>query len=102
MLYVSERQGSRELYDAEVGRRGRVGDAAQVPGGADAHSISISRDGSSLVYSKYTHTRNVWSTRIGPTSSASLAQAQPLTDGRQIVEAMGVSSAGDSIKCSAN
>jgi Tol biopolymer transport system component len=72
LLFVSDRDGPRELYVVEVAQPGPRGEPRKVPGVTDPHSISYSIDGRTLAFSKATVRQNIWSYPIGP-GAASIA-----------------------------
>jgi Tol biopolymer transport system component/DNA-binding SARP family transcriptional activator len=94
LLFVSDREGQREIYAVEVGGNGPKGEPQKVPGGSDAHSVSISADGSRLAFAKYTTHQHVWAYPIGGPRPVSIKAGQPVTFGAQVVEAHDVSRDG--------
>jgi Tol biopolymer transport system component len=94
LLFVSDREGQREIYVVEVGGDGPRGEPQKLPGGTDAHSISISADGSRLAFAKYTAHQHVWAYPLGRTSPVSIKDGEPVTFGAQVVEAHDVSRDG--------
>jgi serine/threonine-protein kinase len=91
LLFVSDREGQREIYVVEVDEAGARGEPQRLPGGTDAHSISISADGSRLAFAKYTAHQNVWAYPIGGVRPVSIKEGQPVTFGSQVIEAHDVS-----------
>jgi len=61
LLFVSDRDGPREVYVVEVGPSGPRGEPRKVAGATDAHTISYSIAGRKLAFSKATISQNVWS-----------------------------------------
>jgi Tol biopolymer transport system component len=94
LLYVSDREGQREIYVVEVGAAGPRGEPQKVPGGTDAHSISLSADGSRLAFAKYSTRQNVWAYPIGGPRPLSIKEGEPVTFGAQVIEAHDVSRDG--------
>ncbi|MEE8115652.1 MAG: protein kinase, partial [Gemmatimonadales bacterium] len=95
LLFVSNRDGARDLYAVRVDGSGRPrGGPVRVTTGLDPHSVSVSADGSTLAYSKFTFRRNVWAIEIPKSGSVSISQAKPVTVGNQIAEEHGVSADG--------
>ncbi len=92
LLYLSDREGSRDVYQVGVSRSGRaVGAPARVTTGLNAHGIAVSLNGARLAYSAYTETSNVWSLPVPAHRTLSVSQAQPVTVGNQTIENIGVS-----------
>jgi serine/threonine-protein kinase len=95
LLFVSNRDGGRDIYAIELGRSGKPrGAATRLTTGLNAHTFSLSAAGDRLVYSAFTRTRNIWSVAIPAQGSALTSQAVPLTSGTQIVEQFSLSHDG--------
>ncbi len=95
LLFVSNRDGSRDVYFQQVNRAGEaVGDPARITTGADPHSISISEDGTALAYSRFTVARDVWRLPLPSTGVATLEDAERVTGGNRIIEAPAASPDG--------
>ena len=94
LLFISDRDGQREIYAIEVGSRGPRGEPQQVPGGTDAHSISVSADGSRLAFAKLTAIQHVWSYPLNGGHPLSVRAGRPVTSGAQVVETHNVSRDG--------
>jgi Tol biopolymer transport system component len=95
LLFVSNRDGPRGIYVVEVGPDGPRGSPRSVPGSSDPHSISVSRDGRRLAYSKFSAAQNIWSVRLPRAGVASIRDAVPVTKGNQIIEEHGLSPDGE-------
>lgn len=60
MLFVSNRDGPRDVYAIRVDGAGRPdGDPVRVTTGLNPHSISVSADGTIAAYSQFAYRRNV-------------------------------------------
>jgi Tol biopolymer transport system component/DNA-binding SARP family transcriptional activator len=94
LLFISDRDGRREVYVVAIGGHGPEGEAVKVPGGTEAHSISLSADGRKLALAHYTTDQNVWSFADSATPPFSLAAGRPVTGGAQVVETHDVSPDG--------
>jgi len=94
LLFVSDRDGSRDVYRLSVDRNGEPGATTRLTTALDAHTIHLSADGSRLAYSEFRYGTNVWSLPIPEGPPASVADAVQLTRGDQVVEAMAVSPDG--------
>jgi eukaryotic-like serine/threonine-protein kinase len=96
LLFLSNREGQRDLYRVRLGRSGSpVGQPERITTGLSAHSISLGPDGRTLLYSAVTLQSNVWSIRIPQRGSISIAEAEPVTQGNQVVEIPDVSPDGN-------
>jgi Tol biopolymer transport system component/DNA-binding SARP family transcriptional activator len=95
LLFISDRDGSRDIYRVEVGQRGRPSPApVRLTTGLELHGIDLSRDGKVLVYAAFSDYANIWSLPIPQGDAVSSATAEPLTTGHQSIEGMAVSSDG--------
>jgi Tol biopolymer transport system component len=97
LLFVSNRGGGLDVYQARLDRTGRPeGEPVRVTSGLEAEAISLAADGRRLAYSVLTETSNVWSLPI-PTDAeapASVRAAEPVTSGNQVIEQMALSPDG--------
>jgi serine/threonine protein kinase len=91
LLFVSNRDGARNLYVVEVGPEGPLGPARAIPGAPDPHSISISADGRRLAYSRFPASQNIWSIRIPSSGTVSIRDAVQVTTGNQLIESHSLS-----------
>ncbi|HJQ66416.1 MAG TPA: protein kinase [Gemmatimonadales bacterium] len=95
LLFISDREGGRDIYQAALGRSGRPsGSPVRVSTGLNPERLSISADGKRLAWSVYTESSNVWSLRIPERDSISISEARPVTSGAQIIEVATVSPDG--------
>jgi serine/threonine-protein kinase len=94
LLFVSNRDGPREVYVVEVGPAGVRGAPQKVAGGTDAHSISVSADGGRLAVARFEVRQNVWEYPIRASGSVSMRDGRPVTLGTQTVERHDVSPDG--------
>jgi serine/threonine-protein kinase len=95
MLYVSDQDGGRDIYQLAIAEDGTPrGAAARLTTGLNPHGISVSRNGTRLAYSAFTETSNAWSLPIPATGAVSIATAVPETHGNQVIENIGVSHDG--------
>jgi Tol biopolymer transport system component len=87
LLYVSNREGGRDLYQVELGRSGRPdGEAVRLSTGLNAATVSVSATGNRLAYAAFSRIANVWSMPIPRSRPVSLSGAQPVTTGSQEIE----------------
>jgi len=91
LYFVSNRQGSLDIYAVPVSASGEVGEPRRVTTGLGAQSIDLATDGRRLVYNVYQARANIWSVPIPDGAAVDAATAEPLTTGNQVVEAMRVS-----------
>jgi serine/threonine-protein kinase len=95
LLFISNLGGSRDVYlqrlKSNLEPRGAP---VRLTTGLNAHTISISRDGSTLAYSSFTTVANVWSTTDEGSDTGNAASAKPVTTGNQTIEYGAVSPDG--------
>lgn len=91
LLFVSDLDGRREVYAVEIGSSGTTGPLLKVPGGTDAHSISISADGGRLAVAKFSARQNVRSFPLAASRLLFAHEGSPVTSGSQVVETHDVS-----------
>jgi len=95
LLFVSNRDGERDVYRVDLGPDGRpLREPERVTAGLRAHTISVSGDGRRLAYSVFTNTSNVWELTTPAAGPAPAPEAHPLTSGSQVVEGMDLSPDG--------
>jgi serine/threonine-protein kinase len=92
LLFISNRQGGRDIYQVPVARSGRpVRDATRLTTGLNAVAVSVSADGRRLAYAAFTETSNIWMLPIPTSGLASVSEVQPVTTGSQVIEAFDIS-----------
>ncbi|MEP7326088.1 MAG: protein kinase [Gemmatimonadota bacterium] len=95
LLFVSNRDGARDIYAARLDRAGTPrGLAVRLTTGLEAYSISVSADGKSAAYDRFILRRNVYAIPIPRSGSVSLKEARPLTSGNQTIENLDLSTDG--------
>jgi Tol biopolymer transport system component/DNA-binding SARP family transcriptional activator len=95
LLFVSDRDGTRDIYRIALGRSGGpVELPVRLTTGLQPHTIDISRDGRVVTYASYTDYANIWSLPIPNGTPVSAAGAQPMTVGHQSIEGMAISPDG--------
>jgi serine/threonine-protein kinase len=95
LLFISNRDGGKDLYAVRLGRDGQPqGQPARLTTGLNAQAIAVSGDGSRIAYSLFTETSNVWSIQVPATGSVSISAARQVTSGNQVIESFDVSSDG--------
>ncbi len=95
LFFVSDQDGTRDVYQVGLSRSGTpAGPPVRLTTGLDAHTISLSADGTQLAYSSFIHTANIWSIPIPEGPPVSVSEAQPVTSGNQLIEDVEVSPDG--------
>jgi eukaryotic-like serine/threonine-protein kinase len=95
LLYISDREGGRDLYQIQLNRAGRPsGDAARLTTGLNAARLTVATNGRRLAYSVFTQTSNLWALPIPTSGVASVSLAEPVTTGAQDIEGFDVSPEG--------
>jgi len=95
LLFISNRDGSRDIYRVELDPSGRPsGPPARLTTGLELHTMDAARNGSVLAYADFTEYANIWSLPIPDRAPLSVAGAQPVTAGHQSIEGMAISPDG--------
>jgi serine/threonine-protein kinase len=95
LLYVSDRDGGRDVYFLRLSRSGAPdGAPARLTTGLHPHTLGLSADGRRVVYGLYAETSNVGAVALQPGRSVSLRDARPVTSGSQVIEAFAISPDG--------
>jgi Tol biopolymer transport system component len=96
LLFVSSVGGGRDVYQQALSRSGAPrGKATRLTTGLNAHTISLSADGTRLAYSVLTTRSNLWWAPLTPSGVTPFTDAQPVTNENQTVEGMAVSPDGN-------
>jgi Tol biopolymer transport system component/tRNA A-37 threonylcarbamoyl transferase component Bud32 len=85
LLFVSTRDGQREVYVIPVGPTGPRGQPLKVPGPIGPHSISYSVPDKKLAYAKLTGRQNIWSYPLGRSEAVSIRDGVRVTEGNQVI-----------------
>ncbi|HET7471193.1 MAG TPA: DPP IV N-terminal domain-containing protein [Gemmatimonadales bacterium] len=95
LLFISDRDGSRDLYRVELGRDGRpTGEPVRLTTGLGLHGLALSPDGRVLVYADFSDYANIWSLALPASGPVSSSLATALTTGHQSIEGLGLSPDG--------
>ena len=95
LYFVSNQEGTSDVYSLEFGEDGRArGAATRITTGLGAYSIRFSADGERLAYVAYSARANIWSVPIPATGVVDASDAEPITRANQIIESMRVSRDG--------
>ena len=96
ILFVSSLGGGRDVYQQALSRSGAPrGRATRLTTGLNAHTISLSADGTRLAYSVLTTRSNLWWAPISSAGVTPFAEAAQVTNENQTVEGMAVSPDGN-------
>jgi len=92
LLYVSNRDGGRDVYQIALTERGRAASApVRLTTGLNAYDIGVSLNGKRLAYGAFTESSNVWSIPIPASGAVSISRATQVTVGNQLIENLDVS-----------
>jgi len=95
LLYISNEGGTRDIYQLALNSSGSpAAEPIRLTTGLDALTMSLSADGGRIAYSVFRYEANVWSIRIPEQGTISVAQAEPVTVGNQVIEGITVSPDG--------
>jgi len=95
LLFISNRDGSRDIYRVGLDRSGRPSEApTRITTGLNLHGLALSRDGTVLVYADFSDYSNIWSLALPQTGTVSSTGASPLTTGHQSIEGLALSPDG--------
>ena len=95
LLWVSSRDGTRDVYRVSVSPSGQTrGAPERLTTGLDAFSVSVSHDGGRLAYATLVTSSNVWSIDVPRQGTVSSRTARSITRGNQTVETANVSPDG--------
>jgi Tol biopolymer transport system component len=95
LLFISNRDGGRDVYEVHLDRAGKPSEPAmRLTTGLNAALLAIAADGHRLAYAAFSETSNVWSLAIPASGAVSIAGAEPVTSGSQVVEGFDVSADG--------
>jgi Tol biopolymer transport system component len=88
LLFVSDRDGTRDIYQVAVDDAGApMGQPSRLTVGLNPHTIAVADK--RLICSVFTYRTNLWSVPIPVEGSEkTLADAQPVTTGNQIIESI--------------
>src|SRR5688500_11259935 len=92
LYYLSDRDGLTDLYAQRVASDGaRLGALARLTTGLNAHSFTVSADGRRIAFARLAEQANIWSL---PVEGATIAPAEQVTSGQQVIESVAVSRDG--------
>jgi Tol biopolymer transport system component len=92
LWFVSDRQGGRDIYRIAVTPAGAPArEPERITSGAQAHTIDLSRDGSTLAYSSLAAYTHIWTLPLPSGRVASVREATQLTFANEVVEGLALS-----------
>jgi Tol biopolymer transport system component len=87
VLFVSTRGGTRDIYLQRLGGDLKPrGEPTRLTTGLEPHTISMSRDGTKLTYSRFTTNANIWTGTIERSAEENARLIKPVTTGNQTIE----------------
>jgi eukaryotic-like serine/threonine-protein kinase len=101
LLFVSDRDGARDVYAIEVANGRARGSPARLTTGLNVHSISVSRSGDRIAYSVFTARSNVWAIPVASREPPE-REARQVTTGNQLIETVSVSGDGKRVYFDSN
>jgi Tol biopolymer transport system component len=95
LLWISDRDGSRDIYRQRIGGGGAAEGAPQrITTGTDAQGMSLSRDGGRMAYSRLSSHSSIWSIPVPSRGPVSMRGARQITTGNESIEGVSVSPDG--------
>lgn len=95
LLWISNRDGARDVYALRLGVRGVPrGAPLRLTTGLEPYSVSPSADGRTLAYDRLLLRRNLYALPIPARGAVSISIAEPLTSANQTVESASISRDG--------
>jgi len=96
LLFVSNRDGPKDIYAVRLDGDGAPREAPfRLTTGLEPYTISVSADGLTLAYDRFTQRRNIYSIPVPTSGSVSVREARPVTTGSQIIENLDISADGE-------
>jgi Tol biopolymer transport system component/DNA-binding SARP family transcriptional activator len=90
LLYISDHDGGRDVYQVALGRSGRPrAPPTRITTGLDPERLSLSGNGRRLAWSAFTETANIRALLVPAADSVPLSSARAVTTGNQLIEAVG-------------
>jgi Tol biopolymer transport system component len=95
LLFVSGRNGTRDIYQLNLGSDGKPrGDPIQISVGLNVSQITLAPDGEHLAYSVVTNRSNIWRVKEPATGSASSRSSELVTTDQESIESFWISRDG--------
>jgi len=103
LLFISNRDGPRDIYAVRLDRAGHAREApVRLTTGLEALSVSVSADGGTAAYERFILRRNIRAIPIPRTGSVSLRDTRPVTTGNQNIENLDLSTDGTTLAFDSN
>jgi serine/threonine-protein kinase len=95
LLFVSNRDGGRDVSLVRLDAAGHAtAPPRRITTGLDALGITVPANGSRLGYAAFAEASNIWSLPVSAGAPVSVAAANPVTTGSQVIESLDISSDG--------
>jgi Tol biopolymer transport system component len=95
LLFVSNRDGPKDIYAVRLDAEGAPRESpVRLTTGLESYTISVSADGRTLAYDRFTQRRNIYRLPVPTSGSVSVRDARPVTTGSQIIEGLDISADG--------
>ena len=95
LYFLSDRGGGMDIYHVSLTEGGvAAADPERITAGLAAHTIATDASGSRIAAAKINLRRNIWRVRIDEHHVVSTREAEQITFGSQLVEAMDISADG--------
>jgi Tol biopolymer transport system component len=94
LFWVSDRDGSRDVYRQRLDARGSAGPPHRLTTGTDAHGVSVSRGSGRIAYSRLSAWDAIWSIPVPARGPVSIRGATRITTGNETIEDVDVSTDG--------
>jgi len=92
LLFVSDKEGSRDVYQIPLDQSGKpTQSAVRLTTNSNAMSIDLSSDDSLLSYSVFSLESNIWRILIPDNGPVSASRAEQITSGNRAIETVSVS-----------
>jgi serine/threonine-protein kinase len=94
LFWVSDRDGSRDVYQQRLNAHGAVGSPHRLTTGTDAQGLSVGRKSGRLAYSRLSTWSGIWSIPVPARGPVSIRGATRITTGNETIEDLDVSPDG--------
>ncbi len=95
LLFVSDRDGPRDVYRQAIGGNGRPrGAPVRVTTGINAFTFTLTADGAAMAFSTLQLRANIWTAPVAPGGPTPTAAARPVTTEKQSIEGIALSHDG--------
>ncbi len=95
LLFVSNRDGPRDIYAVRLDRSGVPRERpVRLSTGLEPYTVSVSADGKTVAYERFILRRNIYALPIPRSGSVSIREAKPVTTGNQTIEGVDLSADG--------